>query len=122
MRKQIKRYDFEFKRKVVGEYIKGEKTLVQISREHGISTGIIDYWRKQYEKGELVENNKDDKQRIKELEKQIERLERAYGRAMLDNELLKKKIEWESELERKREASLKQWQTKENGQPGESAK
>jgi len=40
-----KRYDAELKTQVVLEVLKGQKSLAQICREHGVSEDLVCHWR-----------------------------------------------------------------------------
>jgi transposase-like protein len=41
----------EFKREVVQQILKGEKSLAELSREHDIQPTVIREWKRQYESG-----------------------------------------------------------------------
>lgn len=73
----------------------------QLSRRYEISTGLIGYWRDRYMEGELVEGKSAN---VKALEAKIKDLEQMVGRLTMDNELLKKAMEYT--LQKRRENSL----------------
>jgi transposase len=73
----------------------------QLSRRYEISTGLIGYWRDRYMEGKLVEGKSAN---VKALEAKIRELEQMVGRLTMDNELLKKTMEYT--LQKRRENSL----------------
>lgn len=90
-----------FKRQVVEELLSGTATMGQLSRRHDISTGLIGYWRNRYAEGKHVEGKSAN---VKALEAKIKDLEQMVGRLTMDNELLKKAMEYS--LQKRRENSL----------------
>jgi transposase len=91
-------YSVAFKRQVVEELLSGSSTLGQLSRRYEISSGLIGYWRDRYTEGKLVEGKSAN---VKALESKIKELERMVGRLTMDNELLKKAMEYS--MQKKRE-------------------
>lgn len=96
-----KTYSTAFKRQVVEELLSRKTTMGQLSRRYEISTGLIGYWRDRYMEGELVEGKSAN---VKALEAKIKDLEQMVGRLTMDNELLKKAMEYT--LQKRRENSL----------------
>jgi transposase len=96
-----KTYSVAFKRQVVEELLSGGATMGQLSRRYEISTGLIGYWRDRYMDGKLVEGKSAN---VKALEAKIRELEQMVGRLTMDNELLKKTMEYT--LQKRRENSL----------------
>lgn len=96
-----KTYSAAFKRQVVTELLSGSATMGQLSRRYEISTGLIGYWKKQYSDGKLIEGKTEN---TKALEAKVKDLEQMVGRLTMDNELLKKAMEYS--LRKKRENSL----------------
>lgn len=94
-------YSVTFKRQVVEELLSGSATMGQLSRRYEISTGLIDHWKSRYMEGKLEEGKTTN---VKALEAKIQELERMVGRLTMDNELLKKAMEYS--MRRKRESSL----------------
>lgn len=94
-------YSVAFKRQVVEELLSGSGTMGQLSRRYELSTGLIGYWRTRYEAGKLVEGKSDN---INALEAKVKDLEQMVGRLTMDNDLLKKAMEYS--LRKRRESSL----------------
>lgn len=94
-------YNVAFKRQVVEELLSGAATLGQLSRRYEISSGLIGYWKNRYIEGKLIEGKSAN---VKALEAKIKDLEQMVGRLTMDNELLKKAMEYS--MQRKRENSL----------------
>lgn len=80
-----------FKRQVVGELLAGGSTLAQLSRRHEVSSGLILYWKKRYEETGLAEGPSQSEKRFMA---RIAELERMVGRLTMENELLKKAVEY----------------------------
>lgn len=94
-------YSVAFKRQVVEELLSGSATMGQLSRRYEISTGLIGYWRNRYAEGKLVEGKSAN---VEALEAKVKDLEQMVGRLTMDNELLKKAIEYT--LQKRRENLL----------------
>ena len=75
-------------------------TLAQLSRRYDISSGLIRHWTKRYEQGGLVEGPSLPE---KELRARNAELERMVGRLTMENDLLKKAVEYT--LRRRKENS-----------------
>lgn len=90
-----------FKRQVVEELLSGVCSLGQLSRRLDISSGLIVHWRKRYEEGGLTEGPSRNE---KELQSRIGQLERMVGKLTMENELLKKAVEFT--VRRRKENSL----------------
>lgn len=107
-------YSTAFKRQVVEELLSGSATMGQLSRRYEISTGLIGYWRNRYAEGKLVEGKSAN---VKALEAKIKDLEQMVGRLTMDNELLKKTMEYAQQ--KRRENSLpitgKNWEGSNGG-------
>jgi transposase len=95
-----RRFTAIFKRQVVEELLSETSTLAQLSRRYDISSGLIVHWKKRYEEGGLVEG---PSQSEKTLSARNAELERMVGRLTMENELLKKAVEYT--LRRRRENS-----------------
>lgn len=91
-------YNVAFKRQVIEELLSGSATMGQLSRRYEISPGLIGYWRKRYIEGKLAEGKSAN---AKALEAKIRDLEQMVGRLTMDNELLKKAMEYS--LQKRRE-------------------
>jgi transposase-like protein len=88
-RKILYRYSLAFKKKVVGEIERGERTLEEVRRIYGIGgLSTIQNWIKRLGKNHLLNKvvrieMKDEKDRIKELEKEKAALEHALAHSQL---------------------------------------
>ena len=94
-------YSVAFKRQVVEELLSGSATTGQLSRRYEISSGLIGHWKNRYLEGKLIEGKSAN---VKTLEAKIKDLEQMVGRLTMDNELLKKAMEYT--LQRRKENSL----------------
>jgi transposase len=89
--RELRRFSVAFKRQVVGELLSGVCTLAQLSRRHDISSGLILYWKKRYEEAGLA---------------RIAELERMVGRLTMENELLKKAVEYTARRRKERSSPI----------------
>jgi transposase-like protein len=95
---KIKRYSESFKRQVVAEYEAGS-SIAALNKKYGITGGsTIRNWIKKYAKEgfrhELVRiQTTEEANRVKELEQQVQQLEQALGKVVLE------KLKLESILE-----------------------
>lgn len=94
-------YSVAFKRQVVEELLSGSATTGQLSRRYEISSGLIGHWKNRYLEGKLIEGKSAN---VKALEAKIKDLEQMVGRLTMDNELLKKAMEYSRQ--RRKENSL----------------
>ena len=69
---------------ILEEGQRGEQTVDELCRKHGIHKQTYYGWRQKYSG-----LNGDDLQRLKQLEQENSRLKRALADAMLDNQILK---------------------------------
>ncbi len=95
-----RKFSATFKRQVVEELLSQNSTLAQLSRRYDVSSGLLVHWKKRYEGGELVEG---PSQTEKELLARNAELERMVGRLAMENDLLKKAVEYT--VRRRRENS-----------------
>jgi len=86
-----RKFSATFKRQVIEELLSQNSTLAQLSRRYDISSGLILHWEKRYEGGGLVEG---PSQTEKELLARNAELERMVGRLTMENDLLKKAVEY----------------------------
>lgn len=93
-------YTKEQKEEIVQSLLSGQ-TALELGREHQISPGLINRWRRQYLDGEL--NKNDPNQEINKLKKEIAKLEQMIGKLTMENYLLKKEKEYI--IQQKREDS-----------------
>ena len=88
-KKKIKRYSEAFKRQVVAEYETGI-IISDLQKKYGITGGMtIPRWIKKYAKQgfrhELVRiQTVEEANRVKELEKQVQEMEQALGKVVLE--------------------------------------
>ena len=94
-----RKYSQEFKEEIVQRALSGERILA-LGKEHNLSPGLINRWKRQYLDGELSGNNN---QEIKKLETQVAKLEQMIGKLTMENYILKKEKEYL--LQRKKEDS-----------------
>jgi len=87
-----KQFSNEFKGKVALEALKGEKTVSQISSDYGVHPTQIGYWKKTVQQG-LAGLFSGKKSRADEnQEKLIEELYKTIGQLKMENDWLKKKL------------------------------
>jgi transposase len=98
--REKRKFSLAFKRQVVEELLSGVSTLGQLSRRLDVSSGLIVHWRKRYEEGGLAEGPSRSE---KELVARIGQLEQMVGKLTMENEFLKKAVEYT--LRRRRESS-----------------
>lgn len=96
-------YSIAFKRQVVEELLSGSATMGQLSRRYDISSGLIGHWRDRYMEGKLVEGKTAN---VKAFEAKIRDLEQMVGRLTMDNELLKKAMEYTAKKRRENSSPI----------------
>lgn len=87
-----KRWTAKAKSEVVLEGLRGEKTVAELCRRHGITQSMYYEWKERFLKAGLeglAYGGKTAKE--KALEKELREAQRSLGRATLEIELLKKK-------------------------------
>ena len=89
--RERRRFSAAFKQQVIGELLSGVCSLAQLSRRHDVSSGLILYWKKRYEEAGLAEGPSPSEKRFLV---RIAELERMVGRLTMENELLKKAVEY----------------------------
>jgi transposase len=100
MRNQ-RNFSLEFKRQVIEELLSGESGPAQLCRRHNISSSLLYHWKKQYSRGKF--NNEPTEEGA--LRDRVEKLERLVGRLTLENELLKKGLQYSASLSRRNDKS-----------------
>lgn len=93
-------FPISFKRQVVEELLSQTASLAQLSRRYEISPGVILHWKQRYEMGKLLEGPSTNE---KALAAKVAELERMVGKLTMENDLLKKAMEYT--LRRRREDS-----------------
>jgi transposase-like protein len=91
IKRQKRKFDPGFKRQIVAQIESNEMTLSEAARLHDLSPTVINYWRKQYSQGALVDG---PSPREKQLERDNERLLAQIGRLTMEVENLKKLDRW----------------------------
>ena len=105
----------EFKRQQIDRVLRGELTAAELSRELGVSRPLIQKWKYLVTKGaEAAVGSNGDVVPVSELraaQQRIKELERALGRATMENEILraareevKKRPSWYGVSKRRRSA------------------
>jgi transposase-like protein len=94
-----RKYSQEFKEEIVQRALSGERILI-LGKEHNISPGLINRWKRQYLDGELSNNAN---QEVTKLQTQVAKLEQMIGKLTMENYILKKEKEYI--LQRKKEDS-----------------
>ena len=95
-----RQYTKEQKEEIIQSLLSGQ-TALQLGREHHISPGLINRWKRQYLDGTLNQNN--NNQEINKLKKEIAKLEQMIGKLIMENYILKKEKEYI--IQRKKEDS-----------------
>jgi len=90
-------FSLEFKRQVIEELLSGESGPAQLCRRYNITSSLLYHWKKQYSRGKF--NNEPTAEGA--LRDRVEKLERLVGRLTLENELLKKGLQYSASLSRK---------------------
>ena len=83
-------FSLEFKRQVVEELLSGESRSAQLCRRYNINPSLLYHWKKQYSRGKF--NNEPTEEAA--LKDRVEQLERLVGRLTLENEFLKKGLQY----------------------------
>jgi transposase-like protein len=94
-----RQYSKEQKEEMVQKALSG-KSILALGKEHNLSPGLINRWRRQYLDGELSNNND---QEVKKIETQVAKLEQMIGKLTMENYILKKEKEYL--LQKKKEDS-----------------
>jgi transposase len=83
-------FNIEFKRQIVEELLSGASRSAQLCRRYNISASLLYHWKKQYSRGKF--NNEPTEEGA--LKDRIEKLERLVGKLTLENEFLKKGLQY----------------------------
>ena len=87
-----RRYQPEFKQKVVEEHVKGGRRIAELCREYGISETAFRHWKAEYEAGleEALAARDGLAQELREAQRRIAELEAALGRSAMEVDFLKR--------------------------------
>ena len=83
-------FSVEFKRQVIQELLSEESRPAQLCRRYNISSSLLYHWKRQYSRGKF--NNEPTEEGA--LQDRIEKLERLVGKLTLENEFLKKGLQY----------------------------
>ena len=85
-------FTVEYKRGVVQQLLKGEKTLAEVSRELDIQPSVVRQWKRRFEAGATaaVATNEDvvPVSALREAHQRIRELERLLGKKQMEIEIL----------------------------------
>ncbi len=97
-KKPYQRYDLEYKRRIVQEYLQGGISSAELAKREGIERGQIYKWKIQLDHHtrnerveSLIENESaspEQARRIRELEEQLEATQKKLAKLSVENELL----------------------------------
>ena len=90
MTKEHRKYAKEFKREAIRTYEQGERTMAEIERELGITSGMLGKWVASMKGRATKEEAFPGKGRMSETEAHIRQLERENALLKQDKEILKK--------------------------------
>jgi transposase-like protein len=86
-------FDREFKLDLMRQWTTGERTCVQLGREHGIGQSVLYRWRAEYlAQGEAAFSAATGSE-VEVLQRQVAQLEQALGKVTLENQLLKRGLQ-----------------------------
>jgi transposase len=99
---QRRNFSEEFKRKLVEEFESGQRSVLQLERNYGVSNRLVYNWIYKYssynEKNFRIVEIKDSQTfRLKELEEKVKDLERAVGQKQIMIDYLEKMIDLANE-------------------------
>ena len=87
-----KHYGNEFKAKVALAALKGDKTMAELSSEHGIHANMITRWVREAKEGLPAVFAGSDREEVREIKAKNEELFTTIGKIQVENEWLKKKL------------------------------
>lgn len=100
MKKQIKQYDLDYKRRIVAEYLAGTTNASAIAEREGLERGQIYKWRVQLERRNRLERIEqiaetegvsiEQARRIRELGEELAATQQKLAQTVLEVDLLKK--------------------------------
>jgi transposase-like protein len=87
---KLRKWTVEEKMAIVLEGLKGQKTLAEICREHGISQALFYRWRDRFLEGGQKRLTNGVTDEVTGLRAEVERLQKIIGRQTIAIEALKK--------------------------------
>ena len=87
-----KHYGNDFKAKVVLAALKGERTMAELSSEHGVHANLITRWVREAKEGMTKVFAGSDRDEVRELKEKNESLLTTIGRIQVENDWLRKKL------------------------------
>lgn len=100
MKKQRQRYELDYKRRIVQEYLAGVVSAQELARREGLERGQIYKWRVQLERRERLSRIEtlaetagmsiEQARRIRELEEELAATQQKLAQTLLECDLLKK--------------------------------
>lgn len=100
MGKSRRKFDLEFKRRIIQEYLSGARSAREIAIAEGLDIGQIYNWKTQLEnraKADRIEEIQSSEsvsfeqaRKIRELEEEVEAYQKKVAQLTLENDLLKK--------------------------------
>ena len=100
MGKSRKKFDLEYKRRIVQEYLSGSRSAKEIAEAEGLEAGQIYNWKTQLESRAKVDRIEEiqttegvsfeQARKIRELEEELEAYQKKVAQLTLENDLLKK--------------------------------
>jgi transposase len=97
-----RRFSKEFKRQVVQELLSSRSGSAELCRRYNIASGQLYQWKQQYARGRLNGGPSTDTQK----DARIAQLEQMVGKLTMENEFLKKSVEFALEEAEEKEDSL----------------
>lgn len=100
MTKSRRKFDLEYKRRIIQEYLSGARSAREIAEAEGLETGQIYNWKTQLEQRSREERIEEiqttegvslrEARKIRELEEELEAYQKKVAQLTLENDLLKK--------------------------------
>ena len=97
-----RRFTKEFKRQVVQEMLSSRSSGAELCRRYNIASGQLYQWKYQYARGKLNNRSSTDA----EMADRIAKLEQMVGKLTMENEFLKKSMEYAQEEAEEKGSSL----------------
>jgi putative transposase len=93
MRKRSRTYSPEFKIELMRQWEAGERSCLQLVREHGIAQSVLYRWRDAYRLHGDDAFHELALSEVEALRRRVAQLEQALGNATLENQVLKKGLQ-----------------------------